>query len=187
VATSIAHRTSRGKPRVTSGRNTTARPSPGYNNFGLPGLNTTSILTATVSDGQGGGAGRFLGLVANEPIYEIHWTALGGQTINTGVDNLTLGTVPAPGAILLGAPDIGLVGWQRQAESAELADGSPPRQPPSASWTLAVTPVQICGFCLTWGGRWFIDKRLFTARRKRLSPAGGETFVPVDRSGRGTW
>jgi hypothetical protein len=73
-------------------------------------------LIHTVIDLRGAGDVLFLGVSSDEPIYKIRWTAVGGETINTGLDNLRLGTtlVPTPGAVLLGALGASLVGWFRR-------------------------------------------------------------------------
>jgi hypothetical protein len=69
-------------------------------------------LLMTVHDIRPAGQ-YFLGLAADEPIYRIAWTAVDGAYINTGIDNVYLGTAPAPGAVLLGAIGTVLVGWLR--------------------------------------------------------------------------
>jgi hypothetical protein len=77
---------------------------------------STGNLIHTVIDMRASGAMLFLGVTADEAIYKIRWTSVGGQTINTGLDNVLLGapTIPAPGAILLGALGAGLVGCLRR-------------------------------------------------------------------------
>ncbi len=79
---------------------------------------STDNLLLTVIDGRGPGAVRFLGALMDEPIYRIEWASavVRGQQVNTGLDNLRLGStaVPAPGAILLGTLGAGLVGWLRR-------------------------------------------------------------------------
>jgi hypothetical protein len=60
----------------------------------------------------------FTGIVTGEPITSIHWVSVGGERINTGIDNVFAGyQVPTPGAVLLGAIGTCLVGWLRGRRS----------------------------------------------------------------------
>jgi len=72
----------------------------------------------TLFDGRVAGQ-WFFGVLLDEPITKIHWTSVGGERINTGMDNLAMGVsaVPAPGAVLLGAIGTCLIGWLRRRGS----------------------------------------------------------------------
>jgi hypothetical protein len=88
-----------------------------YNKYGplnieFYGSGGTTLGNAMLDSPVGGMT--FFGLVLDDPIYGFKWTAVGGETMNTGMDNLYTGTIPAPGAILLGTLGAGLVGWLRR-------------------------------------------------------------------------
>ena len=51
---------------------------------------------------------EYLGIVSTEPIFSLRWTSTLGGRLNTGIDNISVSSVPVPGAILLFAP--GLLG-----------------------------------------------------------------------------
>ena len=76
------------------------------------------ILSVTLYDGRAAGQ-WFFGVILDEPITKIHWTSVGGERINTGIDNLAMGdsAIPAPGAVLLGAMGTCLIGWLRRRRS----------------------------------------------------------------------
>ena len=52
----------------------------------------------------------FFGVTSSSPIATVRWTAVGGQTVNTGIDNVQIGVVPAPAAALLGLLGLGTAG-----------------------------------------------------------------------------
>lgn len=52
----------------------------------------------------------FFGVTSTSPIDMIRWTAVGGEKENTGIDNVLIGVVPVPGAVLLGVLGLGTAG-----------------------------------------------------------------------------
>ena len=54
----------------------------------------------------------FFGVTSSTTIDTIRWTAVGGQTVNTGIDNVQIGVVPVPAAFVLGLLGMGAAGWR---------------------------------------------------------------------------
>lgn len=82
-------------------------------------LNQYGPVTVRVEDAQGWTATTvnhdptdvgFFGVTSSSPISTIRWTAIGGETINTGIDNVQIGVVPVPGAVLLGILGLSVAG-----------------------------------------------------------------------------
>lgn len=54
----------------------------------------------------------FFGVTSDSPIIAIRWTTVNGRAINTGIDNVQMGTVvPVPSAALLTMIGLGMVRW----------------------------------------------------------------------------
>jgi len=52
----------------------------------------------------------FFGVASSSPIATIRWTTTLGAVENTGIDNVQIGVVPVPGAVLLGMLGLSVVG-----------------------------------------------------------------------------
>jgi len=51
----------------------------------------------------------FFGVTSDSPITALRWTTIGGEVVNTGIDNVQIGTVvPVPGAALLALVGLGV-------------------------------------------------------------------------------
>lgn len=76
--------------------------------FGTQGLLGTFVFDASL-DNKG-----YLGVVSSDPITSFHWTNLMGGQLNTGIDNISVNTVPEPSLmVLLGISMMSLVGLRR--------------------------------------------------------------------------
>lgn len=60
----------------------------------------------------------FFGVTSSEAIAKIQWTTVDGRSVNTGIDNVMIGSVvPVPGALVLGLLGTGTVGYLRRRRS----------------------------------------------------------------------
>lgn len=84
-------------------------------------LNQYGPVTIQVEDAQGWTTTTvdhnpttvgFFGVTSSSPISTIRWTAIGGERINTGIDNVQIGVVPVPvpGAMVLTLFGLSIVG-----------------------------------------------------------------------------
>lgn len=82
-------------------------------------LNTYGPVTVQVHNGEGWTTTTvnhdpavigFFGVTSSSFIDSIRWTAVHGEIQNTGIDNVQIGVVPLPAAVLLGLLGLGAAG-----------------------------------------------------------------------------
>jgi hypothetical protein len=85
----------------------------GVETVNLAFYDENSFNFASMSSGAAAGIG-FMGFSSDTPITRVTFHSTGGERINTGIDNVRMVPIPAPGAALLGMIGATLVGWFRR-------------------------------------------------------------------------
>lgn len=82
----------------------------GYGPATIGVLNSDGWTTTTLSHDPA--TVGFFGVTSDSPISTIQWTTVGGGVVNTGIDNVQVGVVPVPGAVLLGLLGLSAAGMK---------------------------------------------------------------------------
>jgi len=80
----------------------------GYGPATIGVLNSDGWTTTTLSHNPA--TVGFFGVTSDSTISTIQWTTISGGVVNTGIDNVQVGVVPVPAAVLLGLLGLSVAG-----------------------------------------------------------------------------